>query len=81
MNGPDHFREAERLLENATKLVKQNEAKAISSAGARDVMDGAHLLVSKAAVHATLALTAAQIATACATTGSTSVLGDWAVVA
>lgn len=77
MNGPEHFREAERLLENATKLVKQNEGKATASQAARDVMDGARLLVAKAQVHATLAHAAAQVTTACASVGSIGVLADW----
>ena len=57
MNGPDHFREAERLIANASR-----ELDAASSDEFEDARVGAALGFAAAQVHATLAVAAAQLA-------------------
>lgn len=65
MTGPEHWLEAERLL---------------ALAGATETDPRDPLCVAFAQVHATLALVGAQIANACVTAGTSSVLSEWSVV-
>lgn len=58
MNGPDHFREAERLLANA-----QRELEAATPNTISEVLETTTVAVAKAQAHATLAKAAAIIDT------------------
>jgi len=60
-SGPEHYREAERLL--AAVVPAMNEA-AQSPASAGDVIAAARLLAAQAHVHAMLALVAATVGNA-----------------
>lgn len=69
MNGPDHYREAERLLEHADHDVSENWP----------AQTGEHKadILAAAQVHATLAHAAAVIDAGNAVTWTSSSDGDW----
>lgn len=59
MNGPEHYREAERLLVAAEKA-PENAARANPNSHGKALLDVVANLLGEAQVHATLALVAAQ---------------------
>lgn len=57
MNGPNHYRKAEQLLQSAQRVLDADDPLTAAAA-----MQAAPLIVAAAQVHATLALAAATVA-------------------
>lgn len=64
MNGPEHFREAERLLSASTFTVSRLNATPVDKDGREMRRDDRDALIKQARVHAALAQVAATIDTA-----------------
>lgn len=59
MSGPEHFREAERLIELIRQLPHPDVGSPTAHADVQAVLDGSASIAAQAQVHATLALAAA----------------------